>query len=64
MGFFEHSKKAGRIVALISAIIITGTLSIMAGFNDPDNVKILVEKWLLVMGPILGYYFSQTQKET
>ncbi len=61
MGFFENSKKAGRIGALISVIVIAGTLSIIEACNTPASILPLVEKWLLVAGPMFGFYFAGTQ---
>lgn len=63
MGFFEHSKKAGRIIALCSIIIIAGTLSIMVACKAPPNQVVtaivdLIKSWLLVLGPMIGFYFG------
>ncbi len=61
--FFENSRQAGRIVALISVLIICGTLSIMSIVHNPDTTGDLVEKWLYVLGPISAFYFAGTQQK-
>ncbi len=64
MGIWEHSKKAGRIVALIIVLVISGTLSVIMAWNDPTSVGELINKWLIVLGTITAFYFGQKQAET
>lgn len=61
MNFFEHSKKVGRILALIITLIIAGTLSVMVAANNPDEAAELVNKWLILLGSMASFYFAITK---
>ena len=63
MGFFEHSKKAGRFAALVIVLIIAGALSMIMAVNDPLTIEELVNKWLIVLSSILAYYLGSKQVE-
>ncbi len=58
MSFWEHGKKTGRGIAMIFVLGITGSLSIIMALNDPTVIQDMAERWLLVLGPILAWYFS------
>ncbi len=58
MGFFEHSKKAGRFTALVFAFVITGTLSIMLAIKDPTAIADLIHTWMGVLFVCTGFYFA------
>ncbi len=67
MGFFEHSKKAGRIVALIITLSIAGTISIAAIFLSAvpvDTAKELLPTWMLVVMAIIHFYFEKQREAT
>ncbi len=55
MSWLEHSKKMGRISALIIILAIAGTLSILEATKHPDSIKDMVHEWLLVLGPRMAW---------
>ncbi len=67
MGFFEHSKKAGRIVALIITLGIAGTISIAAIFlssTPVDTAKELLLPWMPVVMAMVHFYFQKHNEQT
>lgn len=50
-------------MALISVIAIAGTLSVMAAYKATPTEQVtvivdLIKDWLLVLGPMTGFYFG------
>ncbi len=63
MNFLEHSKKLGRILALIIILGIAGAISIITVINDSTMAKGLVNDWLKLAGIAITFYFLVTPRK-
>lgn len=63
MNIFEHSKKIGRISALIIILGVAGTLSIISSIKDPASSANLVDDWLKLAGIAVTFYFLTAPKK-
>ncbi len=63
MGFFEHSKKAGRMAIAAIVLSICGALSIIQGIDDPKTIPDTLDKWFVVLGMVVAFYYAAKQIE-
>ncbi len=63
MNIFEHSKKIGRITALIIILGVAGTISIISAIKNPASAANLVDDWLkLACGTVTFYFLTAPKK--
>lgn len=63
MNFLEHSKKIGRILALIIILGVAGTISIILSLKDPASSVNLVDDWLKLACVAVTFYFLTAPKK-
>ncbi len=63
MEFLEHSKKIGRILALIIILGVAGVLSIISTLKDPTSSANLIDDWLKLAGIAITFYFLTAPKK-
>ncbi len=63
MGFFEHSRKAGRMAIAAIVLTICGTLSIIQGIDDPKTIPTILDKWFVILGMVVAFYYAGKQAE-
>lgn len=63
MNFLEHSKKIGRITALIIILGVAGAIAIIGVANDPATAKDVGKDWLQLGAVAVTFYFLTAPKK-
>ncbi len=63
MNILEHSKKIGRVTALIIILGVAGAISIIGVVNDPATAKEVGKDWLQIGGVAVTFYFLTAPKK-
>jgi len=62
MSFLEHSRKVGRISALIIVLTVAATISIIAVTKDTAKIDTILDDWLKLAGIAMTFYFLTAPK--
>ncbi len=62
MSFLEHSRKIGRISALIIVLSVAAIISIMAVSKDATKIDTVLDDWLKLAGIAMTFYFLTAPK--
>ncbi len=62
MSFLEHSRKIGRISALIIILTVAAIISIMAVSKDATKIDTVLDDWLKLAGIAMTFYFLTAPK--
>ena len=63
INILEHSKKIGRILALLIILGVAGSISIITALNDPVSAKELIDDWLKLAGIAITFYYLTAPKK-
>ncbi len=63
MSFLEHSRKIGRISALIIVLAVAATISIIAVATDTTKIDTILDDWLKLAGIAMTFYFLTAPKK-